>query len=154
MKIVVRNTSVLFFNFAEMRRGVKEVDIEEQRTNEGYSVAMRFTWRLVERHGIITIYFIFLWRTQPDLLVSSSKRSHFQGRHPSVQFSMGLVFREVCFLKFWSLHTLTRRFIAPQSFIHFPLSCLFTCDIPNSVFKIEATLGILTERNFIQGTRC
>lgn len=36
MKIVVRNTSVLFFNFTKMRRGVKEVDIEQQRTNEGH----------------------------------------------------------------------------------------------------------------------
>ena len=36
MKIVVRNTSVLFFNFTKMKREVKEMDIEEQRTNEGH----------------------------------------------------------------------------------------------------------------------
>lgn len=153
MKIVVRNTSVLFFNFTKMKREVKEMDIEEQRTNEGHCGGNEIYLEVSWETRIITIYFIFCGEpslTYRWVLLREAifREGILQSSFQWDWFSVSSVFSS------FEGHPLTRRFIAPQSFIHFPLSCLFTCDSPNSVFEIEATLGILTERNFIQGTRC
>ena len=153
MKIVVRNTSVLFFNFTKMKREVKEMDIEEQRTNEGHCGGNEIYLEVSWETRIITIYFIFYGEpslTYRWVLLREAifREGILQSSFQWDWFSVSSVFSS------FEGHPLTRRFIAPQSFIHFPLSCLFTCDSPNSVFEIEATLGILTERNFIQGTRC
>lgn len=147
----MRLLPVLVFYFIKMNVGDGEGGkvVEQQRPNKGHCVkAMRFTWK----SPIMIIVFCFGGEGQPELLVSSSGRSSLQGSHLSVKYKMGLV---TCFLPCFWAH-------AHKEFYSLKLLHLFSsvsmlihiCDSPWSVLETEATLGILTERNFIQGTRC